>query len=338
MKFSIITPSYNQIDWLRLCVASVRDQIAAADGGMRNNPDSEIPNSKFQIPPLFVEHIIQDAGTPGIEGFAREVGADFYRDGKLVFSRSASQGARSSTFQNPSSYRIAIHSESDSGMYDAINRGLLRASGEICAWLNCDEQYLPGALEAVALWFEKNPTTEIVFGDCVVTNARGHYLCSRTGLVPGYWHTVSSGNLSFLSAAAFFRRSIVEKNLLLPEGWRIIGDAAWTAELIKAGISMGTTRRYFSAYANTGKNLSFDAAALEEKRRLRGGDGLTRKLMGFLAVLHFRFRKFFSGSYQLEAFSYSVFTRDSPEIRRIHKVLQPSQVWKTAPAGEEDSG
>jgi len=26
ITFSIITPSYNQIDWLRLCVASVRDQ------------------------------------------------------------------------------------------------------------------------------------------------------------------------------------------------------------------------------------------------------------------------------------------------------------------------
>lgn len=35
-------------------------------------------------------------------------------------------------------------SENDSGMYDAINRGWSRASGDIVSWLNSDEQYLPG--------------------------------------------------------------------------------------------------------------------------------------------------------------------------------------------------
>ena len=39
--------------------------------------------------------------------------------------------------------------EKDSGMYDGLNRGLRRATGEILAHLNSDEQYLPGALAAV---------------------------------------------------------------------------------------------------------------------------------------------------------------------------------------------
>ena len=93
MTFSIITPSFNQLDWLRLCVASVRDQIDVASNAMRNaecrmgnaNSKSTIHNPKSTIPPLAVEHIIQDAGSPGIEGFAREVGAAFYRDGVFVF-------------------------------------------------------------------------------------------------------------------------------------------------------------------------------------------------------------------------------------------------------------
>src|SRR5437016_13801244 len=42
--------------------------------------------------------------------------------------------------------RVKAFVEKDQGMYDAINRGLRRASGEILGWLNCDEQYLPGAL------------------------------------------------------------------------------------------------------------------------------------------------------------------------------------------------
>jgi hypothetical protein len=45
-----------------------------------------------------VEHIIQDAGSPGIEDFAREVGADFYRDGNLVFD-----ARRESNVESPES-------------------------------------------------------------------------------------------------------------------------------------------------------------------------------------------------------------------------------------------
>jgi len=84
LHFSIVTPSYNQLEWLRLCVASVRGQVTAGDGGMQNNPE-------LKIQPLAVEHLIQDAGSPGIEEFAHEIGADFYRNGQLISSAPAPQ-------------------------------------------------------------------------------------------------------------------------------------------------------------------------------------------------------------------------------------------------------
>jgi len=98
-----------------------------------------------------VEHIIQDGGTPGIEDFAREVGAEFFRDGKLVF------GSRLSAF-GPRRYRLAIYSEADAGMYDAINRGISKMEGDLWAWINRDEQYLPGTLDYVTGWFAEHPS------------------------------------------------------------------------------------------------------------------------------------------------------------------------------------
>jgi glycosyltransferase involved in cell wall biosynthesis len=66
-------------------------------------------------------------------------------------------------------YRVAVYCERDAGMYDALNRGLRRATGEICAWLNADEQYLPMALARVAEEFETNLSMDVLLGDAVLT-------------------------------------------------------------------------------------------------------------------------------------------------------------------------
>src|SRR5256885_10883439 len=47
----------------------------------------------------------------------------------------------------PHDRRVKAFIEKDHGMYDAVNRGLRRAQGEILAYINCDEQYLPRSEE-----------------------------------------------------------------------------------------------------------------------------------------------------------------------------------------------
>ncbi len=54
-------------------------------------------------------------------------------------------------------YSLTIYSEKDAGMYDAINKGLRKATGDICAYLNCDEQYLPEILRWVVDYFSVSP-------------------------------------------------------------------------------------------------------------------------------------------------------------------------------------
>lgn len=51
-------------------------------------------------------------------------------------------------------------SEPDAGQYDAINKGFAKTSGEIMAWLNSDDKYLPGALSVVAEIFSVYPEVE----------------------------------------------------------------------------------------------------------------------------------------------------------------------------------
>lgn len=300
MKFSIITPHFEQLDWLSLCVASVADQVG--DSGLR------------------IEHMIQDAGTPGIEDFARVHGAAFY-SGDLSSSSDSFSPASSA-------YTLSIFSEKDSGMYDAINRGFRRATGDIVAWLNADEQYLSHSLAKVATAASEHPACDMLFGDVVVTNTSGEYICSRTGIIPTRLHSLVSGNLSFLSAANFLRRSVIDRGFYLPAGWRVVGDAAWAVDLLVSGFSMRRIPKYLASFVDTGENLCLRPEAAGEMARLSKLAPSWAQYLRPAIIAWFRVRKLLAGAYRLTPFSYDVFTKQEPANRQHFRVPRPTQRWR----------
>lgn len=67
-----------------------------------------------------------------------------------------------------SSFLYYWKSEPDNGQSDAINRGFSKSSGEILAWLNSDDLYLPGALFSMAnIFLSSNKKDSIFFGNCI---------------------------------------------------------------------------------------------------------------------------------------------------------------------------
>ena len=60
--------------------------------------------------------------------------------------------------------RLRYVSERDEGLADAVNKGLSMATGEIIGWLNSDDLYYPGTLQAVARHFEENPSSQWLYG------------------------------------------------------------------------------------------------------------------------------------------------------------------------------
>jgi glycosyltransferase involved in cell wall biosynthesis len=329
VRFTIVTPSYNQLDWLRLCVASVADQIGA-------RPPRRFEGSAGADGGISVEHIIQDAGSNGIENFARMQGADFFRDGILVPSNggeSAEASVARGISKRKDRYSLAIYCEKDAGMYDAVNRGLRRGTGEICAYLNCDEQYLPQTLARVAEYFSALPPTDILFGAAIVTKADGGYVCDRRVTIPTRWHTLISGNLSFFTSSCFFRRdSVVGCNLLFDPDWRVCGDAVWAIRLMEARLHMRTTSIPLSVFAETGQNLSSQAnrGGGSETIRLQKLAPLAARVLKPVVLLAHRARRWRTGAYRLLPHSYRIYTKTSPDFRRLFNVEHPAFRWRAA--------
>lgn len=269
MRFSIVTPSRNQQDYLRLCIASVADQ------------------------PANHEHLVQDACST---------------DGTLDWL--------------PSDSRVQAFIEKDEGMYDAVNRGLRRAQGDLLAYLNCDEQYLPGALQAVSGWFAAHPETEVLFGDVIYVSSAGDYVAHRKMQTPLKYHTWTC-HLSTLTCATFFRRSILDRGLYFDPGWRIGGDGEWMVRLLNAGVRMAALGQFTSVFTRTESNLSASPAGNREAERLRRTAPAWAQAARPLFILQHRLRRGLGGMYHQGPFSFQIYTKNNPHSRQTRQVTRP---------------
>ena len=224
--------------------------------------------------------------------------------------------------------RVKAFVEQDTGMYDAINRGLARAQGELIGHLNCDEQYLPGALQRVAEFFESHPEVDVVFGDAVIVNPAGDYLWHRKMLVPLLWHTWL-WPLSTLTCATFFRKSFIDsRKLTFSARWRIIGDSEWMLRVIQSGAKLAVLRQFTSAFVHTGQNLSLDQRASQESFELRRTASLWLRMFRQPILWHHRLRRALGGIYSQAPFDYLVYTHENPTTRTAKRAFRPTFRWR----------
>ncbi len=128
MKFSIVTPVYNGEKYIAETIESVLSQ-----------------KGDFEI-----EYIIMDGGS----------------DDKTVeiikkYEEKLKNGCWETKCKNIS---FGWFSERDKGMYDAINKGFAKATGDVYAWINSDDIYLPGAFAAISKTLAKYPEIEWIKG------------------------------------------------------------------------------------------------------------------------------------------------------------------------------
>jgi glycosyltransferase involved in cell wall biosynthesis len=279
IDFSIVTPSFNMLRYLKRGHASVADQEGAA-----------------------VEHII-------VDGMSSDGTAEWLRSQSDVF-----------TIIEP-----------DRGMYDAINKGMRRARGQILAYLNCDEQYLPGTLARVKSYLDAHPDTDILFGNHLVVRDDGSLICYRKTFVPKLLY-ITTSHLYAFSCTMFFRRRIIEEGLLFNSEMKAAGDEEFVARVLRRGFRATHVNHYLAVFTESATNLGKLRNAAEETKELRKANRLWVKLLTVPLGGARYVEKLLRGTYHEHMpLTYAVYLDDDLTCRHTFTVERGSFLWRHIP-------
>jgi hypothetical protein len=155
-------------------------------------------------------------------------------------------------------------SEKDSGQAEAINKGFARASGEIVAWLNSDDYYLPGMIHAAVKTFEENPDAVFVYGNMLAVDEQG-----KTFNTLKYKQLTLEDLLCFQiigQPAVFMRRSALQKTSGLDLSFHYLLDHLLWIQLAQYGKILHVDQtwsaaRYHAEAKNRAKAAEFGREA-----------------------------------------------------------------------------
>jgi len=328
MDFTIITPSFKQLDYLGCCIASVADQGAKGSGnvGMCESENVRGPESLGEQ--LSVEHIVQDAGSPGIEEFAKKMGERLLGryGGERVSDLEAFELLHIRTVHG---YALRIFKEKDSGMYDAVNKGLKKGTGKICAYLNCDEQYLAEALKKIFVEFNKKRETQILYAGFLVVDKNGKLISIQHSVRQNWRHIITS-HLANFSCATFFRRVLLnDKKGWFNTNYQACADALWSIQQLKAGERPRIIRDITSVFSELDSNQGLSKAGLLEASRIKKSATSLVQRLGPMWKLQHRIKKLLMGNYRTKTISYAIYQKTNISRRTHYQNVRGSPFWKS---------
>ncbi len=222
---------------------------------------------------------------------------------------------------------VEWRSEPDEGMYDAVNKGWQMASGDILAYLNCDEQYLPGTLGFIKTYFDRHPEVDVLFGDTLVVDPDGCLLSFRKGYQPRMSYILAS-HLYVLSCTMFFRRKIMDDGFSLNSEYRIVADMDFVIRLLRNSYKAKHVRRYLSVFTWTGQNLSASERASKEEGQLFASAPFRIRLFRYPINAARLLHKLLSGAYfQKFPLEYRIYDGKGDQSRKYFVARSGSWKW-----------
>lgn len=137
-------------------------------------------------------------------------------------------------------------SEKDNGQAAAITKGCKMSKGDLIAWQNSDDLYLPNALFGVAQIFKKNSKVDLIFGNNYLIDSDDNIIKKQRYIPFSLEHLLYCGwNLS--SQATFWNRNIMNKVGYL-KNLHVLFDFDWFIRLGKASKNIEFKADFWGCY------------------------------------------------------------------------------------------
>lgn len=237
--FTIVTPCWNAADWIQETMLSVLNQSAIRRRRAR------------------LQYIVVDgASTDGTPELVRETLAKYVGDDLIS---------------------ATLVTEPDSGMYDALAKGLSRGDGDVYAYLNAGDLYAPAAFDAVLDARLGATDVDWLTGMRVAYNAAGEVIDARLPgpyrrrlFLAGMYGYRGGGRFGFLQQeSTFWTRRLNDRiDFERLASFRLAGDAfLWRTFAEVAQLYVVYT--HLGGFRFHGDHLSSDMSAyLDEMRPL----------------------------------------------------------------------
>lgn len=247
-----MTPAFNSEKYIAETIESVISQ-----------------KGEFEVEYIFMDNCSVDKTTEIVRNYQRMLEEGCYRLGCNGVS-------------------IRLISRKDDGMYDAINKGFEMATGDIFAWINTDDIYLPGAFDIVAKVFQKYPEIEWLKGiTSYINESSTIYQTGKCFLYNRPWieKGVYGREAYFIQQDSVFWRSVLWKSVgEIDVNLKLAGDYYLWKQFAKK-TSLFTVKAYLSCFRKVkGQQSQHFEAYMRECEKINSSVGYgVKKIKKFFA-------------------------------------------------------
>ena len=142
---------------------------------------------------------------------------------------------KTSSYLHHTGHQIRIVSERDTGLYDAMNKGLSLATGDYLCYLNAgDTLASPSTVSTVAAAASASPAAYgVIYGETDITDESGAVIGHRHHSVPERltWRSFRHGML--VCHQAFYANTAVARSVRYDLRYRVSADVDWCIRVMK---------------------------------------------------------------------------------------------------------
>ena len=172
-------------------------------------------------------------------------------------------------------WRVKIQSEPDGGLYDAMNKGLERTTGDYVVFMNAGDCFHDAqTLQTVATNADRDPHPAVIYGNTDITDNQGRFLFPRRLQPPEHltWKSFRQGML--VCHQAFYARTDIAKAIKYDLKYRYSADVKWCIEVMKEAarrqLELVNTHAVLCNYQQEGQTTAHHRASLWERFRVMG--------------------------------------------------------------------